>query len=107
MVKRTMTKAPLSRLVLRVCGAMAVAVAVMLVLLPTMSAQVGLPSGQNIAPADEGGEQNPDGTLSLVVGDFNRNWEEEIDLPGGADNQLEPGNADQGQPTHFFPRRNR
>ena len=107
MVKRTMTKAPLSRLVLRVCGAMAVAVAVMLVLLPTMSAQVGLPSGQNIAPAYEGWEQNPDGTFSLVFGYFNRNWEEEIDLPVGADNKLEPGNADQGQPTHFFPRRNR
>jgi hypothetical protein len=42
-----------------------------------------------------------------VFGYFNRNWEEEIDLPIGPDNTVEPGGADQGQPTHFFPRRNR
>jgi hypothetical protein len=71
------------------------------------SAQVSLPTGQNIAPAYEGWEQNPDGSFNLVFGYFNRNWEEEIDLPIGPDNNIEPGGADQGQPTHFFPRRNR
>jgi hypothetical protein len=71
------------------------------------SAQVSLPTGQNIAPVYEGWEQNPDGSFNLVFGYFNRNWEEEIDLPVGPDNTLEPGGADQGQPTHFFPRRNR
>src|SRR5438132_4538284 len=70
------------------------------------SAQV-LPTGQNIAPAYEGWEQNPDGSYNLVFGYFNRNWEEEIDLPTGPDNNIEPGGADQGQPTHFLPRRNR
>jgi hypothetical protein len=38
---------------------------------------------------------------------MNRNWEEEIDVPAGPDNNIEPGGPDQGQPTHFLPRRNR
>ena len=38
---------------------------------------------------------------------MNRNWEEELDIPVGPDNGFAPGNADQGQPTHFLPRRNR
>src|SRR5437870_799435 len=63
--------------------------------------------GQNVAPAYEGWEQAPDGTKYFVFGYMNRNWEEEIDIPVGADNGFAPGNADQGQPTHFLPRRNR
>jgi hypothetical protein len=63
--------------------------------------------GQNIAPAYEGWEQNADGSFNLVFGYFNRNWEEEIDVPVGPDNAIEPGGPDQGQPTHFLPRRNR
>jgi hypothetical protein len=89
------------------CCTLALAAAVMFVVSPPTSAQVGLPSGQNIAPAYEGWEQNPDGSFNLVFGYFNRNFEEEIDLPIGPDNKLEPGDPDQGQPTHFFPRRNR
>jgi hypothetical protein len=42
-----------------------------------------------------------------VFGYFNRNFEEEIDVPVGPENTIEPGGPDQGQPTHFFPRRNR
>jgi len=38
---------------------------------------------------------------------MNRNWEEEVDVPVGTDNGFSPGSADQGQPTHFLPRRNR
>ena len=38
---------------------------------------------------------------------MNRNWEEELDVPVGPDNNFKPGSADQGQPTHFLPRRNR
>jgi hypothetical protein len=38
---------------------------------------------------------------------MNRNWEEEIDIPIGPDNGFNVGGADQGQPTHFLPRRNR
>ena len=38
---------------------------------------------------------------------MNRNWEEEIDVPVGPENGFNVGGADQGQPTHFLPRRNR
>jgi len=69
--------------------------------------QESFSSGQNIAPVYEGWEQHTDGSFTLVLGYFNRNWEEVIDLPVGADNAIEPGGPDQGQPTHFFPRRNR
>jgi len=63
--------------------------------------------GQNVAPAYEGWEQAPDGTKYFVFGYMNRNWEAEIDIPVSADNGFSPGDADQGQPTHFLPRRNR
>jgi len=70
-----------------------------------MSAQAPQ-SGQNIAPVYEGFEKNPDGSFNLLFGYYNRNWEEEISVPVGPGNSLEPGGPDQGQPTHFFPRRN-
>ena len=63
-------------------------------------------SGQNVTPAFEGWEANPDGSFSLHFGYLNRNWDEEIDVPVGVDNSVSPGPADQGQPTHFLPRRN-
>jgi hypothetical protein len=63
--------------------------------------------GQNVAPAYEGWEQAPDGTKYFLFGYMNRNWEEEIDVPVGPDNGFNIGGADQGQPTHFLPRRNR
>jgi len=64
-------------------------------------------SGQNIAVAYEGWEENTDGSYNLVFGYFNRNWDEELDIPIGPNNNVEPGGPDQGQPTHFLPRRNR
>src|SRR5215510_9185218 len=63
--------------------------------------------GQSISPAYEGWEQAPDGTKYFVFGYMNRNWEEEIDVAIGPDNGFNVGGADQGQPTHFLPRRNR
>ncbi|HAT18099.1 MAG TPA: hypothetical protein DCS76_09915, partial [Gemmatimonadetes bacterium] len=60
----------------------------------------------NIAPVYEGFETNDDGSFNLLFGYYNRNWEEEINVPVGPDNRLEPGGPDQGQPAHFFPRRN-
>lgn len=63
--------------------------------------------GQNVAPAYEGWEQDPDGTKYFVFGYMNRNWVEELDIPAGPDNGFSPGPADLGQPTHFLPRRNR
>ena len=62
--------------------------------------------GQNLTAAYEGWFRNPDGTLTLLVGYFNRNHEETLDIPIGPDNRIEPGGPDQGQPTHFLPRRN-
>src|SRR5215216_5722174 len=64
-------------------------------------------SGQPVIPAYEGWEEDTDGAKYFLFGYMNRNWEEEIDIPPGADNGFAPGNADQGQPTHFLPRRNR
>ena len=68
--------------------------------------QPGAQHGQSIAPVYEGFASNADGSFDLLFGYFNRNWSEEIDLPIGRDNSIEPGGPDQGQPTHFFPRRN-
>jgi hypothetical protein len=62
-------------------------------------------SGQGVTPAFEGWYRNPDGTFSISFGYFNRNAQETIDIPIGPDNFVEPGNRDQGQPTHFAPRR--
>jgi hypothetical protein len=38
---------------------------------------------------------------------MNQNWEEELDVPVGPANNFQPGPPDQGQPAHFYPRRNR
>lgn len=64
-------------------------------------------TGQEVVPAYEGWEQNADGSFNLVFGTMNRNWDQEIQIPIGANNSIEPGGPDQGQPTHFLPRRNR
>ena len=64
-------------------------------------------SGQPVFPAYEGWEEGPDGAKYFLFGYMNRNWEEEVDVPVGADNGFDRGGADQGQPTHFLPRRNR
>jgi hypothetical protein len=63
--------------------------------------------GQDISPAFEGWIENEDGSFNIVFGYMNRNWEEEINIPIGPDNFISPGPMDQGQPTHFLPRRNR
>ena len=62
--------------------------------------------GQSVSPAFEGWWQNADGTYSLFFGYMNSNWEEQLDIPVGPDNNIEPGGPDRGQPTHFYPRRN-
>lgn len=62
-------------------------------------------SGQSVTPAYEGWFANPDGTFSILFGYFNRNFKQELDIPVGHDNRIEPGPPDQGQPTHFLTRR--
>jgi len=62
-------------------------------------------SGQSISPAYEGWMPNADGTFTMYFGYMNSNWLEEFDIPVGPANAIEPGGPDQGQPTHFYPRR--
>jgi hypothetical protein len=62
-------------------------------------------AGQGVTPAFEGWYQNADGSYTLLVGYFNRNLKETLDIPVGPNNRVEPGGPDQGQPTHFLPRR--
>ena len=74
-------------------------------------AATGLPiepikdAGQSVTGAFEGWYQNPDGTYTLLVGYFNRNQKQALDIPIGPNNRIEPGGPDLGQPTHFQPRR--
>ena len=63
--------------------------------------------GQTVSPGYEGWERDDDGKRYFLFGYMNRNWLEELDVPVGDNNFISPGPADQGQPTHFLPRRNR
>ena len=73
--------------------------------LPTAIPQTKWASGQDVAPYFEGWIRNPDGSFDMVFGYFNRNWEEELAVPVGPENTVEPGGPDRGQPTFFLPRR--
>ncbi|MAM85676.1 MAG: hypothetical protein CL489_00080 [Acidobacteria bacterium] len=81
--------------------------AAMLVIPQSAEAEQSYSRGQNASPAYEGWEEDTDGSRYFLFGYINRNWEEVLDVPVGPENYFEPGDADQGQPTHFFPRRNR
>src|SRR5438067_662377 len=81
------------------------AFALLVVASTSTHAQTHFATGQDVVPVFEGWERNPDGSFNMVFGYMNRNYEEEIDLLVGPDNTIEPGAADQGQPTHFYPRR--
>src|SRR4029450_3258274 len=63
-------------------------------------------SGQGVAPVYEGFDINADGSYNMWFGYMNRNYEEELDIPVGAENTFEPG-GDRGQPTHFVTRRHK
>ena len=96
----TMTIKPLHTAVAMLTVSLAVMVAV-----PAQPGAQAPARGQNIAPVYEGFWRHDDGSIDLWFGYYNRNWEEQIDLPVGPDNNLDPGGPDLGQPTHFFPRR--
>ena len=101
-----------------------VAIAAALALAPAAEAQTTFMflRGQSIHPAYEGWWPNEDGSFEMFFGYMNSNWEEELDVPVGRDNYftvVAPGalddtnrdayvaaEADKGQPTHFYPRRN-
>jgi len=84
-----------------------VAVAVSFVVTTAQTPQGGLPldpareRGASITPAFEGWYTNPDGTFSLLVGYYNRNAKQPLDIPIGPNNRIVPGDPDQGQPTYF------
>src|SRR5271154_4009205 len=59
-------------------------------------------AGTSVTGAFEGWFKNPDGSFSLLLGYFNRNQRQDLDIPIGPDNRIEPGGPDRGQPTHFF-----
>ena len=82
-----------------------------LVLLGASSSSGQLPleplkeTGQGVTAAYEGWFRNSDGSHSLLIGYFNRNMKETLEIPVGPNNLIEPGGPDRGQPTHFLPRR--
>jgi hypothetical protein len=65
--------------------------------------------GQSVIPSYEGWHPNADGTIDLWFGYLNENWQEELDIPIGPSNVIEPAEyaTDAGQPTHFLPRNSR
>jgi hypothetical protein len=73
---------------------------------PTQTSQAKFSHGQNVVPYYEGWIPNPDGSFDLVFGYFNRNYEEEVVIPAGPNNLVEPEGPDRGQPTYFLPRQN-
>ena len=58
--------------------------------------------GTSVTGAFEGWFASPDGSRTFLVGYLNRNSTQEFDIPIGADNRIEPGGPDLGQPTHFL-----
>jgi hypothetical protein len=76
---------------------------------PRTGAQSRLPleplgvRGEAVWPAFEGwGPDKQDGTSLILIGYNNRNIDQEIDIPVGPNNHIEPGGPDHGQPTHFL-----
>ena len=59
--------------------------------------------GQDVVPSYDGWKANPDGTFSMYFGYMNRNFEEQLDIDIGPNNNVDGG--DRGQPTHFYSRR--
>ena len=70
----------------------------------SVDAQINYARGQDISPTFDGWQQNADGTYTFYFGYFNRNSEQEVDVPVGPDNNFDMG-GDRGQPTHFYPAR--
>jgi hypothetical protein len=61
--------------------------------------------GASVTGAFEGWFDNADGSHNFLVGYFNRNLKQAVDIPIGPNNRIEPGGPDMGQPTHFLPAR--
>jgi len=59
--------------------------------------------GQDVLPSYDGLRTNADGSFSMYFGYLNRNYEEQLDIDIGPNNNVD--GSDRGQPTHFYPRR--
>jgi len=68
---------------------------------PLPLSNVSRERGSSVTPAYEGWYRDRDGSVRFLVGYYNRNTTQEFDIPAGPDNRIEPGDPDQGQPTHF------
>jgi len=60
--------------------------------------------GASVTPAFEGWFDNADGSHNFLIGYYNRNTKEELDVPLGPNNRFDT-QPDMGQPTHFLTRR--
>ena len=72
-----------------------------------LSGNIKYNSGQTVQPIYEGWTKNADGSFNLFFGYLNRNHVQELHVPVGPDNQVEPSGPDRGQPTYFYTRFNR
>ena len=61
--------------------------------------------GRPVAPMFEGWYRNADGTATILLGFFNPNTVQTVELPIVDLNRFSPGPEDRGQPTHFPPGR--
>src|SRR5579872_1067980 len=88
-------------------AAVAVSAGIVAQQLPTAIPQTKFNSGQDVVPSFDGWMRNTDGSFTFVFGYMNRNYQEELVIPAGENNRVEPlgGGVDQGQPTFFLPRR--
>jgi hypothetical protein len=59
-------------------------------------------AGQSVTGAFEGWFPNQDGSFSILLGYYNRNQKQDLEIPVGPNNRIEPDGPDQGQPTHFL-----
>jgi hypothetical protein len=62
--------------------------------------QIPYAKGLDVSPTYDGWEQNTDGSYTMHFGYFNRNTQQEFNIPIGPDNNIDGG--DKGQPTHFY-----
>jgi hypothetical protein len=58
--------------------------------------------GEAIFPALEGWGPDRNGDTVILLGYYNRNKTQELVIPIGPDNRIEPGGPDYGQPTYFY-----
>ena len=93
------------RLGVQTCVAVVLATGLAIGVSTVVIGQQGFTHGQTVAPVFEGWEPNPDGSFSMVFGFYNRNCVENVHVPIGPDNHIEPGGPDREQPTRFYARR--